>query len=53
MPRDFDIAVKINTPSEYLFEEIINKYQYRKNRFGGYKVIVDKIEFDIWNLKDT
>ncbi|MED5244980.1 hypothetical protein [Priestia sp. LL-8] len=53
MPRDFDIAIKIFPNNESLLEEFIGKYVHRKNRFGGYKVKIENIEFDIWNLENT
>ncbi|WP_141499405.1 hypothetical protein [Bacillus toyonensis] len=53
MPRDFDIAIKIDSHKEFLLDKLINNYSFRKNRFGGYKVQIDKLEFDIWNLENT
>ncbi|MGA4722454.1 hypothetical protein [Fictibacillus nanhaiensis] len=53
MPRDFDIAVKLNQNNESLFESIIENQLYSKNRFGGYKVKIENIEFDIWKLENT
>lgn len=53
MPRDFDIAIKLEPSEELIFESFVEQYCYRKNRFGGYKVKVENIEFDIWNLKNT
>lgn len=51
LPRDFDIAIKFKDKSE--FESITKKYNYRKNRFGGYKFKVSNIEFDVWDLENT
>ncbi|MCM2534321.1 hypothetical protein NDK43_20645 [Neobacillus pocheonensis] len=53
MPRDFDIAVKLNFRNEELFENFVEKHTYRRNRFGGYKVKIENIEFDLWNLENT
>lgn len=50
-PRDFDIA--INFKNKNKFETIINKYENRKNRFGGYKFRVANVEFDVWDLEKT
>lgn len=50
-PRDFDIAIKFKDFNK--FEEVIKNYDFRINRFGGYKFNVAKIEFDVWNLENT
>jgi hypothetical protein len=53
MPRDFDIAIKcINNNYEDL-EVLLKQYNHTKNRFGGYKVRISNIEFDIWALENT
>lgn len=46
-PHDIDIAVDANDLS------FVKKYSFYKNSFGGYKVNIDNIEFDIWSVKDT
>ncbi|HBF2979799.1 TPA: hypothetical protein KN544_003501, partial [Clostridioides difficile] len=52
LPRDFDIVIKKN--NEYVnLDEILYKFQYKKNRFGGYKIRVNQIEFDIWEIENT
>ncbi|KXY42462.1 MULTISPECIES: hypothetical protein [Bacillus] len=53
MPRDFDIAVKLNPKNEMLFTTFVEQYNFKKNRFGGYKVKIEGIEFDLWNLQNT
>ncbi|XYG87617.1 hypothetical protein QH637_02840 [Heyndrickxia coagulans] len=53
MPRDFDIVVKVNAKNEILLRNLLGKHSYRKNRFGGYKVKIENIEFDLWSLKNT
>ncbi|MCC3647427.1 hypothetical protein JGK52_12240 [Cytobacillus oceanisediminis] len=50
IPRDIDIMV--NTV-ETDFDDIMNMYDYRKNRFGGYNVLIDNIELDVWSIKDN
>lgn len=50
-PRDFDIAIKFN--DEYKFNRLIDQYEYKKNRFGGYKIKVSGIDFDVWDYKNT
>ena len=51
IPRDFDIAIKIANEDD--FNSIIEKYEYDKNRFNGYKLKISNMEFDIWDLKNT
>lgn len=51
MPRDFDIAIKFKDYNK--FENILNNYEFRKNRFGGYKFNIADIEFDVWDLENT
>lgn len=51
MPRDFDIAIKFKDKQH--FDLIKSKYNYRENRFGGYKFKLSNIEFDIWDLENT
>jgi len=51
MPRDFDIAIRFKNKKS--FDSIIKKYNYKKNRFGGYKLKISNIEFDIWDLENT
>ena len=51
IPRDFDIAIKIANEDD--FNSIIEKYEYDKNRFSGYKLKISNMEFDIWDLKNT
>lgn len=56
LPRDFDIAIKFDpdlNDSKFDFTNLIEKYSYRKNRFGGFKVLIDNIEFDIWDMNNT
>lgn len=53
MPRDFDIAIKLESRQELIFERFVEEYSYTKNRFGGYKVVIENIEFDLWNFKNT
>ncbi|WP_059050379.1 hypothetical protein [Paenibacillus senegalimassiliensis] len=57
LPRDFDIAIKFDSnnskESNSTLQYILKNYNYKKNRFGGYKVQVEHIEFDIWDMKNT
>ncbi|WP_068675259.1 hypothetical protein [Oceanobacillus sp. Castelsardo] len=52
IPRDFDIVlndmfIDIDTILQ------MNKFSYRRNKFSGYKVFVDDIVFDIWDIRNT
>jgi len=49
LPRDFDIVVNTDIDIESYFR----KYEFKKNRYGGFKVIIDSLEFDIWTMKNT
>lgn len=51
LPRDFDIAIKFKDKNK--FELITRKYNYRRNRFGGFKFKIGNMEFDIWDLENT
>ncbi|MED4012906.1 hypothetical protein ACLZHR_26470 [Priestia aryabhattai] len=52
LPRDFDLVIKPNKNSRDL-ESYFSNFEYRKNRYDGYKVFVDGLEFDIWTLENT
>ena len=47
--RDIDIVVD----GEVEIEAFIQSFPFRKNQFGGFKVMLEKTEIDIWHLKDT
>ena len=47
--RDLDIVVT----STKKIEKIIKKYKYRKNSFGGYKLLIGDLNIDLWELKKT
>ncbi|WP_336663952.1 hypothetical protein [Kurthia gibsonii] len=51
MPRDFDIAIKFKNRNH--FNQIIRNYNYKINRFGGYKFIISNMEFDVWDIENT
>jgi len=48
-PRDIDIV--LDCPTKSL--EFLNSLKATKNKFGGYLVKINNIEFDIWNLDST
>lgn len=46
-PRDIDIIIDSENSN---FDEVLKDFEHSKNRFGGYKVLIDNIEFDIWGI---
>lgn len=48
-PRDIDIVIDCNIKNL----SILDRYKGVKNKFGGYKLLVEGIEFDIWSLENT
>lgn len=51
MPRDFDIVFKRKRKD--LDSMLIDFCEKKKNRFDGYKIILDDIEFDVWDINNT
>lgn len=51
MPRDFDIV--INKKVNVNLDTVLQSFNYKKNRFNGYKFNLNGIEFDIWELENT
>lgn len=49
--KDFDCCVVVN--DRELFNSVINSCNVTHNRFGGYKIKLDSVDFDIWELKDS
>jgi len=49
-PRDLDIMVSSNVTD---FDDLMKNYDYRKNRFGGYKVSINDTELDIWSIQNN
>ena len=52
IPRDFDIVINKKDKNLNL-DNILKKFSYKKNRFNGYKLKIDSLEFDIWELENT
>lgn len=54
LPRDFDIVLNL-TNSGFNLDDLLfsNEYEIRYNKFGGYKIKVDGLVFDIWLINDT
>lgn len=52
LPRDFDIVVnKANQGTD--LDSVLIDFDFKKNRFDGYKITVDNLEFDIWEIQNT
>lgn len=51
-PRDYDVVINLNRNITE-FENFLESYEHRKNRFDGYKIIVGDTEFDIWRIEKT
>lgn len=51
IPRDFDIVIDHEVNIESVLEQ--HKIPYKRNRFGGYKINVDRLIFDIWHVDQT
>lgn len=52
MPRDFDIVINKNNDNTDL-DKVLEAFNYKKNRFNGYKINVNNIDFDIWSIENT
>lgn len=52
IPRDFDIVI---TDLDQELESFLQKFNfnYKRNKFGGYKIIVDDLQFDMWEIENT
>ncbi len=50
-PRDIDIIV--DTTDNVTLENILMQFNYSKNRFGGYKLLLETIELDIWSIDNN
>lgn len=50
-PRDIDII--IDTDYGEVLESIFKGYRYTRNRFGGFKLLLDKMELDIWSIDNN
>lgn len=47
--RDVDIVVE----SDDEIQQLLNRHVYRINSFGGYKVMINGMEIDIWRMDKT
>jgi len=48
IPKDYDIVISPNTNCSYL-----ELFPHKKNSFGGYKIKINNIYLDIWDLNIT
>lgn len=48
-PRDFDFIINTNEDLDLVLGD---RFNYSKNRFGGYKINIDSIELDIWSMNN-
>lgn len=48
--RDLDLIFSEDISK---IKEILSKYIYYENRFGGYKLIINGLDIDIWSYKDN
>ncbi|WML44337.1 hypothetical protein [Neobacillus sp. PS3-40] len=52
IPRDFDIVLSdLEHDLDFLFQKF--NCIYKQNKFGGYKVKLDDLQFDIWEIQNT
>lgn len=51
IPGIRDVDIMIDTQES--INHVLEKYQYRRNSFGGYKITINSISIDLWHLKDT
>lgn len=49
--RDIDIIIDVT--DEERWQNILDQYQPKNNRFGGYKLICSGLMVDMWQLKET
>ena len=49
--RDADFVIKVTDRKRW--NDLLEKYQPRKNRFNGFKLICSGLLVDIWELKET
>lgn len=48
---DVDVVVKVNDHTK--FEATLAKYDYKKNKFGGYRIQNSRWYFDLWEFDKT
>lgn len=47
--RDVDIVIE----SDEEIQLLLDKYEYRRNSFGGYKIIINNMVIDVWRIDRT
>lgn len=48
-PKDLDLIIDCSPNS---LSDLMNEYYYQKNRFDGYKLEINNIKIDIWNMSN-
>lgn len=48
--RDLDVVLKAIDKNTL---ELITSYEHKKNSFGGFKLRIDSLDVDLWELKNT
>lgn len=43
----------VSTASQVEISRTVSKYHAERNKFGGFRFLIDKRRFDIWSLSDT
>lgn len=51
--RDLDFVVDFKNNSDTIEKFMINDLKYQKNRYNGYKIFLNGISIDMWEMKDT
>lgn len=49
-PRDIDLIIDTDRVD---LESVFYNFSYYRNRFGGYKVTIGSIEFDVWSINNN
>ena len=52
---DIDVVIDVDTDLEcsLKFQNLISEFPVERNKFGGYRIKLDKWKLDIWRLSDT
>lgn len=51
--RDFDFVIEFKNDKDSIAKFISNDLKYKRNRFNGYKIYLNDISIDMWEMKDT
>ncbi|MGG1685231.1 MULTISPECIES: hypothetical protein [Bacillales] len=54
IPRDFDIVLNNNMLNlEFFMSDLDENLFIKRNKYGGYKVVIEDLKFDIWEIDKT